>query len=103
MPHSRYTFPFFFPQATVLCFLAENSLSFTLAPKLISLSQTLAKDPPTLGKLAMDRTSASIKMRLGVAETFLGKTLENLKTSFFSVNMDEATSNNRSRVLDILV
>ena len=42
-------------------------------------------------------------MRLGVAETFLEKTIRNLQTCFFSVNMDEATSNNRYRVLAILV
>lgn len=42
-------------------------------------------------------------MRLGVAETFLQKTVKNLQTCFFSINMDEATSNNRSRVLAILI
>ena len=90
-------------QATVLGFIAEHNLPFSLSPHLINLSKELAQDPKAFSSLSMDRTSASIKMRFGVAETLLSETVKNIKSIPFSSNIDEATSNNFSRILSILV
>ena len=90
-------------QALVLATLAENSLPFTMAPVVINLAKDLSRDPQALSKLSMDRTSASYKMRYGLAKTYHDKTLENIRNSFFSLNIDESTSNNLMRVLTILV
>ena len=90
-------------QALVLATLAENSLPFTMAPVVINLAKDLSRDPQALSKLSMDRTSASYKMRYGLAKTYNDKTLDNIKNSFFSLNIDESTSNNLMRVLTILV
>ena len=61
-------------EAMLLCFIAENNLPFTLAPKVINLTKEFAKDPKALGQLSVDRTSASYKMRLGVGRYFPRKT-----------------------------
>lgn len=64
-------------EAMVLGFIAEKSLPFNITPDLIGLAKELSRDQQALSELSMDRTTAAIKMRLGVMET----------------NIDEATSN----------
>lgn len=83
--------------------LAENSLPFTMAPVIIEAARTLASDSKALEKLHMDRTSASYKMRLGMAHTFHSDTAAALQECYFSLNIDEATSSNNLRVLAVLV
>jgi len=90
-------------QALVLATLAENSLPFSMAPVLINLAKDLAKDPQALSKLSIDRTSASYKTKHGLAKTFQDSTIRNIQQTFFSLNIDESTSNNLMRVLTILV
>ena len=90
-------------EAMLLGFLAENALPFALAPKLITLAQKLAKDNKTLSDLSMDRTTASYKMKYGLSTTMKNSLVEKLKVSFFSLNIDEATSDNLLHVLTILV
>ena len=85
----------------VLGFTAENSLSISVVPK-IKLSKELSRDPRALDKLSMDRTTASYKLRYGLAKTINEETLETTKSNFFSLNLNESTSNNRKRVLRIL-
>ena len=51
----------------------------------------------------MDRTSASYKMKYGVGKTAEDKLLEILRNNKFSLNIDEATSDNLQKVLCILV
>ena len=46
----------------VIGFAAENSLSYSVVPKVIELSMELARDPDALDKLSMDRTTASYKL-----------------------------------------
>ena len=74
-----------------------------MAPVLIKVGKELAKDPRALAKLDMDRTTASYKMRFGLARTFHDRNLSNLQNSFFSLNIDESTSANLHRVLAVLV
>lgn len=82
----------------VLGTLAEQSLPMTMAPVLINLTKELAKDRKALQNLSIDRTSASYKMTHGLAKTIRERTLETLRTSPFSLNTDEATSNNNKHV-----
>ena len=87
-------------EATVLGFIAENSLSYTLAPRLIELAKTLANDRKALNGLNMDRTTASYKMRFSVGQTC---DEELIRENKFSLNIDESTSSNLHRVLCVLV
>ena len=86
-----------------MCFMAEHTESFTMAPHLIKLCKATAKDPKVLEDLKLDRLSASIKTRLGTAQVFLKNTVKNLQESYFSLNIDEAASNSKCKVLGILV
>lgn len=83
--------------------MANHSLPFTMAPVLFDLAQELAKDPKALSGNSMDRTSASYKMRFGMAETIRSRTIANMQNGYFSLNIDELTSNNLQRVLAVLV
>ena len=83
--------------------LAERSLPFTMAPVIIETVKTLARDRKALNQLTMDRTSASCKMCFGMAKTFHTETVSHLRQQYFSLNIDEATSNNHNRVLAVLV
>jgi len=51
----------------------------------------------------MNRTTASYKTRFGVGKKFSEEVIDDMKTNFFSLNMDESTSSNFQRVLTILV
>lgn len=53
-------------QALILGFVAENSISHTMA---YDKAKGLAKDPEALAELSMDRTSASYKLNHGVKKT----------------------------------
>lgn len=73
-----------------------------MSPVLIELGKILASDKKALNHLSMARTTASYKMRLGLAKTFIQQTTKNLRERKFSLNIDEATSSNVKRVLSIL-
>jgi hypothetical protein len=87
----------------VLGVLAEHSLPFTHAPVLIDLAKELSRDPKALSSLSMDRTSASYKMRLGLGRSVLEETVEKLKGSPSSLNMDESTATNFKKIMEVLV
>lgn len=82
-------------EAMVLGFAAENSLSYSVVPKIIKLSKELSRGPRALDKLSMDRTTASYTLRYE-------ETLEAIKSNFFSLNLDESTCNSKKRVLVML-
>ncbi|CAL4166836.1 unnamed protein product [Meganyctiphanes norvegica] len=56
-----------------------------------------------LSQLSMDRTSGSYNLSHGVAKTFHNKLIEKLKNSYFSLNLDESTSENHKKFLSVLV
>lgn len=87
----------------MLSFLAEKSLPFSLAPDIIDLAKALSQDRKVLNQMTMHRTAASYKMRYGVAKTFQEKLLDDLKKTFFSLNLDESTSNNFQKIVAALV
>ena len=86
-----------------LAFTAENSMSFAMVPAVIELLKVLARDKKTLYSLSLNRTTASYKTRFGVVKKFSEEVIDDMKTNFFSLNMDESTSSNFQRVLTILV
>lgn len=90
-------------EAMLLAFVVDNSLPFTLAPKLLNLTKALASDPKALNSMSMDRTTASYKTRLGLGKAFEEDLVEDLKRNKFSMNIDEATSETLHKILTILV
>ena len=90
-------------EAILLGFLAEHSLPFSMAPALTQFTRTLGADRKALSQLKMDRTTASYKMTYGLAKTFDEELSSKLKDTFFSLNIDEAFSDNLHKVLTLLV
>lgn len=90
-------------EAMTLSFVAENSLPLSIVPKLIDLAKELGRDPKALNSISMERTSATYKLKDGLSYNIENKLIENLKKSFFSLNMDECTSSNMHKVFSILV
>ena len=90
-------------EAMVLGFAAEHGIAFNVIPEVLKLTKALAVDKKALDNLNMNRTTASYKTRFGVAKTFDSELVETLRTTFFSLNMDESTSSNFQRVVTILV
>ncbi|KAK7478636.1 hypothetical protein BaRGS_00030099 [Batillaria attramentaria] len=82
-------------------FLAEHCLPFSLAPALIDFAKKLAEDPKVLDSLSMNRSTAVYTLTHGVARGFKEELLKSLRTTFFSLNVDEATNNADNKVLDI--
>ena len=90
-------------EALLLSFIAEKSLPFSLVPDLVELIKYFSKDKKALDRMHMSRTAASYKLKYGVAKTFADKLFNDLKNTFFSLNIDESTSNNYNRIVTILV
>ena len=91
-------------EAMLLEFLAENTLPFTMAPKLIELTKAMSADKTALSKLSMSRTTASCKMRFGLSKTIEDQLSEELQNTYFSLNIDEATNDaSHKKILTILV
>ena len=90
-------------EAMLVEFLAENSLPMSMAPKIIDISKALANDERVLGKLCMDRTTASYKLKYGLAATFEESLLEELRKTPLALNMDEAMNSNNQKVVTVLV
>ena len=82
----------------VLGMLAENSLSFAVAPVIVELAQTLALDKVALQGIKLSRTAASYKMVHGLGQTFSERIFSNMRRFPFSLNVDESTSNNNKKV-----
>ncbi len=87
----------------VLGTVAEYSLPLTMAPVLVDLARALAEDKNALNGIQLSRTTASYKMTHGLAHSLRDRILECIRRYPFSVNMDEATSNNYKKVLAVLV
>ena len=90
-------------EATILAFAAEKSLPYTVVPDIIALIKSLSKDRQALDEISMDRTSASYKMTHRLGKIFQEEYVEDLQTSFFSLNIDECTSESNLRVVSVLV
>ena len=77
-------------------------MTYSDVPDLIALSKSLAEDKAALDALKMDRTTASYKMTHGLCKTMKDELIEDLKNSFFSLNLDECTSQTNVKVVAVL-
>ncbi|GFN91446.1 Zinc finger protein 862 [Plakobranchus ocellatus] len=83
--------------------MAENNISFSVAPKLVELIRECCNDPKALAGVALDRFVAAYKLKYGVSDFFTTGIIECMKTCPFSLNIDEATSSSNKKVLAVLV
>lgn len=92
-------------QEAIICsFIAEHSLSLSMAPHLIHLARTLAGDDKALQSLAMERQTMTYKLKYGLHELERKRLVTKLCNTPFSLNIDESTAkHNGKRVLNILV
>ena len=90
-------------EGLTLSFIAEHSLPLNLVPNLIKYAQEIARDEKVLHTLSMERQTATYKLKHGLAFLYRKRLVNKLRTSTFSMNMDEATSNNNQKVFSILV
>ena len=91
-------------EAMTLSFICENTLSLTIAPKLVHFAKACASDPRALKKLpAMNRTTATYKIKHGLAENRRRNVVSWMRIMPFSVNIDECTSKTSKKVSTILV
>ena len=91
-----------FLQTLVLGVVAEHCLPLHTASVIMDRARQLDKDPKSLNHLKLDRTMSSYKMRFGRGKTFQDDTLNAIRSTPFSLNTDESTSNSNKRVLAIL-
>lgn len=87
----------------ILASLAEHSLPFTMTPVIVDLEQTLAADKVALSRVKLSRTSASYKMIHGLGKTLSERIFSNTSKLPFSINLDEATSNNDKKVIIVKI
>ena len=66
-------------EAMTLGFVAENSLSLSIVPRPLELMKVAVVDKKALNSVSMDRTSASYKMRFGLAKTMDDELTNELK------------------------
>ena len=78
-------------------------LPFSLAPDLVALSKFLAKDKSALSKLRFSQTSATYITTHGTAKCLKEDLISKLKGNFFSLNIDEATTNAMDKIINIFV
>ncbi|GFO36923.1 hypothetical protein PoB_006342800 [Plakobranchus ocellatus] len=90
-------------EAMILSMMAENNISFSVAPKLVELIRECCNDPKALAGVALDRCVAAYKLKYGVSDFFTTGIIECMKTCPFSLNIDEATSSSNKKVLAVLV
>ena len=90
-------------QAILLAFIARFKLPLSLASELVKLMKLGFSDDRATDMLKLDRTTASYKLVYGLAKTFKEDINGVLQHSFFSLNIDESTSENRKRILALLI
>ena len=90
-------------EARTLAFLCENSLPLSLTPQLIEYAKEMAHDSRVLGSINMERTTASYKLREGLGLAYHEELVSDLRSSKFSVNLDECFCAKNEKVLSILV
>lgn len=88
-----------------MCNLPDDIIdcSFSLiVESIIAFAKEVGTDRKVLSQLNMHHTNVSYEISNGVAELFCGKLVQNLPSTPFSPNLDEATSSNQLYVLTVL-
>ena len=81
-------------EAMIISFVCEKRQPLSLTGDIVTLSRELTKDTKTFSKIKLKRTVAQNKLQLGVALSMLNK----IRSTYFSLNLDEATRSNHHRV-----
>ena len=87
----------------IISFVFEKRLPLSLTGDIVTLSQELAGDTKTYSKVKLKRTAAQCKLQFGVAKTLEESMLSEIRSTYFSLNLDEATSSSYHRVFTVLV
>ncbi len=87
----------------VCSFIAEHDLSFTIAQPLVDLCKKVAVDKNVLTKLSVSNQHASYMNTHGIAPEFKKRLSDKLKGCIFSLNVDEATTQNMEKILNVMV
>ena len=69
-------------ESMILSFMAENNLSFTLAPKLVELLIECAADPKVLSSVSLTPCSAAYKLTYGVSDFLKSGDIESMRIFF---------------------
>ena len=90
-------------EALVISYCAERNLPFSCAGEILDISKELCRDRNALQRTQLHRTTASYKLQYGVSTTIESHLNSILKDTFFSLNIDEATSATLRKVLTVFV
>ena len=91
-------------ESLICSFICENNLPLNIAPKLIELCKEMSRDQNALSNLSMERPTAAYKIKYGLAVVDHVRLVHLMKTTPFSLNIDESTSKgNKKRILNVLV
>ena len=85
-------------QAAVLLTLVEHKMPLTYGPVMVEVAKELAKDWRALGHLHLHRTTCSYLVTDGIAYAFSERLVVFMKSSCFSVTIDEAPSANNKKI-----
>ena len=85
-------------EALICTFVAENSLPLSVTPKLVELAKGLSRDPKALSDVALSRRSATRKLVHGIYNVERKRLVSAMKTSPFSLNIDESTAKSNKNV-----
>ena len=87
----------------VLSYCAERNLSFACTGEIIDITKELSKDCKALIQTQSFRTTASYKITFGLGRYIEQKQISNLQETYFSLNIDEATSDTLQKILTAFV
>ncbi|XP_028292840.1 uncharacterized protein LOC114455661 [Gouania willdenowi] len=87
----------------ICAFIAEHDLLFTLAQPLVKLVTAMAEDRSALSRLSMSNTHASYLSTHGIGAQFKSELSSKLQGHMFSLTVDESTTTNMDRVVNVLV
>lgn len=90
-------------ESMILSVMAQHSMPLTYAPVLVDVAKACSTDPQALAEVQLGKSAAAYKLRFGLAKTAMEKLIQDLRSSPFSLNIDEATCFNTKKVLTILV
>ena len=68
----------------------------------VDLAKECSRDPKALAAVQLSKMSASYKLKFGVAKTMCDETVLKMKTTPFSLNVDESTSGHGKKVLALM-
>ena len=88
-------------KAMIISFVSEKRLPLFLAGDIATLAWELVRDTKTLAKVKLKRTAAQYKLQFGVAKTLEDSMLSKVRSTYYPLNLDEATSSTHHTVLTV--